>query len=76
VDQKAGGAVKVSQLMQQISGLRLDPDMPVIVAASGDSRYNRAEPKHVQVQRVCHNSRLRPCDSAKCETAFLALVIW
>lgn len=66
--------MKVFELLDRISGLDTDPDMPVIVDSGMMS--GREEPSHVQVQRVCHNVQLRSCDSARCESAFMALVIW
>lgn len=69
--------MKVFELLDKISGLDTDPDMPVIIQVGcGSYSKHRAEPKHVQVQRVCYNTHLRPCDAARCESAFMALVIW
>lgn len=69
--------MKIFEMLNRITQLDVDPDMPVVIKVNGERFYNRAEPTHVQVQRVCNQAQLlQPCDSARCETAFMALVIW
>jgi hypothetical protein len=66
--------MKAGDLVDRIQALD-GMDLPVVIAVSGDSRHKRAEPTHVEVQRICHNSRLRYCVAPRCESAFMALVI-
>jgi hypothetical protein len=67
--------MKVFELLDRISELHVDPDTAVVVCSGGDYSLHRAQPTHVQIQRVCHKMHLRPCNDPLCKTAFIALVI-
>lgn len=69
---QTGVEVKVFELMHQIEQMNVALDLPVVVGSHWRHRY---QPEHMQVQRVCGDDELRPCDEPRCESAFMALVI-